>query len=311
MQELRRDGLGAADNVLAGYAAVLSRRWPIILAGTSAVVAVAALYAAVATPVYEAAVTLQVVAPRRSSFLTSYGSPAPPAGTRASAVARTRTLLESASLASSIIDELGLSKAPFEMTTERFLAHHLVVSEVRSADFLRVAVRLPDPGLSARAANRLAEVAVVQSRVRTQSEAKTLRDFVTKELEAARARLGTARSRLEESKAPAGQIVRGRPASREPPGEREIGSATVEEINYDVVRRIYIELALQREALAIEESVAHADFRVFDPARTPDRPVYPQTSRTIAIGLAAGLVLSVIAAFVYDAVVTAGRAPLA
>jgi uncharacterized protein involved in exopolysaccharide biosynthesis len=114
-----------------------------------------------AGPTYESAVTLAVNQPRTSPTIsvTSY-----------------QTMFESSSIAAQVIEDIGLEYRSAPMTPERFLRRVLSVEQLRGTSLIRIAVRLPDPQLSARVANDVADKAVQLGEALTQAEGSSRRD---------------------------------------------------------------------------------------------------------------------------------------
>lgn len=86
-------------------------------------------------------------------------------------IATFRPLLESPSIAASVIRELGLDKPPRNASTSRFFTDVVTVDEIRNSPVVVVRAVLDDPALAARAANLVAERAVQLSRRVSQQEA--------------------------------------------------------------------------------------------------------------------------------------------
>lgn len=160
-------------------------RW-LLMAGPALAGIVAYFVAANLAPRYEATVTLMVSPPK--------------AGEQVAGAADSRNFrgfLENRSLAQDVIKELGLDRAPYELTPQRFLDRHISVSQVRGTDLIALDVTMNDPQLAAKVANAVAGRAVALSRAIEQSEAVSARDVIKGQLDAARDRLTQTRTALE------------------------------------------------------------------------------------------------------------------
>lgn len=172
---------------LADYAATSWRyRWVILAA-----VAVAGLLAYLVnrqmTPVYEASVRLLATESRVVDDTVS----------RSLSVARFRELLESPSLAATVVQEFNLSAPPHGVSPQQFLDSHLTVSEIPDTGILQASIRLTDPDTLVKLANRYAEEAVKTAEQLNQGDTVYARDMIKQQADQARTRLTEAERELE------------------------------------------------------------------------------------------------------------------
>jgi polysaccharide biosynthesis transport protein len=159
-------------------AAIWARRLIILVVALVAAI-VGFVWASFRPPVYEALVTLMVA----DSKMRDGGQATTPAGYS--------PLLANRALAQRLIQELGLDTR-YGYTPNGFLAG-VRVDEVRNAPLVNVRVRLDDPELAAKAANRFAELAVELNRDLNQKDTSVARDRIKVQLDEAAARLESAR----------------------------------------------------------------------------------------------------------------------
>jgi uncharacterized protein involved in exopolysaccharide biosynthesis len=107
----------------------------------------------------------------------------------AASMATFQPLLQSHTIAASVIQELGLNKPPRNISVTRFVDSVVTVEPVRNATVFVVRAELDDPELAARAANRVAEKAIEMSRKVSQQEALRSRDDLQQQRDEARARM--------------------------------------------------------------------------------------------------------------------------
>ena len=184
----RQRGPASHDEIdLAEYAATGWRyRWVILAA-----MALAGLIAYVVnrqmTPVYEASVRLLATESRVVDDAVS----------RSLSVARFRELLESPSLAATVVQEFNLSAPPHGVSPQEFLDSHLTVSEIPDTGILQAAIRLTDPDTLVKLANRYAEEAVKTAEQMNQGDTVYARDMIKQQADQARTRLAEAERELE------------------------------------------------------------------------------------------------------------------
>lgn len=147
------------------------RLW--LTVATAAGAALAAGASLMATPTYDATVTLAVSA----SKFGDETSPVP-------STANFRPFVES----STMIEEV-LRAAGAHVSASEWVARGLLVEDVRTTNLLRVRARLDDAQRSARVANELAARAVENAKAFSQQEAVEVRDLIGVQLEEARQRL--------------------------------------------------------------------------------------------------------------------------
>jgi len=165
--------------------AIWSRLWLIVLVGILCAAAAAAM------------VSLRPSLYRASAMLAVSGSKIGEQAAPSVSAANFRPLIESPSVAATVIEELQLSVQPHGLTKESFLGA-LTSEEVRNSNLIRVEVTLRDPSLAAQAANRVSELAVERARALSQNEAVQARDDIKVEVDQARKQMMDASARLGE-----------------------------------------------------------------------------------------------------------------
>jgi len=168
--------------VAAIAAAIWARRLAILIV---ALVAAAAglVWASFQPRVYEASVTLMVADSKMRD-----------GGQTTTTTAGYLPLLANRAMAQRLIRELGLD-TKYGFTPTSFLAA-VRVDEVRSAPLVTVRVRLGDPDLAARVANRFADMAIELNRNLNQKDTSVARDMIKAQLDEAAARLESARASM-------------------------------------------------------------------------------------------------------------------
>jgi uncharacterized protein involved in exopolysaccharide biosynthesis len=111
-----------------------------------------------------------------------------------------RSLIENQSLGAKIVEEFGLDKPPHGVTATALMTRIVAVEVVRDASVILVRVRLWDPELAAKVANRLAESAEQLARALSQEETVAARDIIGAQLDASKKRFDEAEARLESFK---------------------------------------------------------------------------------------------------------------
>jgi capsular polysaccharide biosynthesis protein len=284
---------------LGAYVAVVRRHWPLLLAGTAVALAGALLYVALVAPVYDATASLLVVDATTGRAVESSGA------------ARNRLLLESPALARRVIDELQLGGVVPGITPARFASDVVRVDEVRGASILRLTARLPDPELSARAANRLAELASASIRSGAESApAASSASLVERQLAEVFKEIEAVEQALREREREGAQSAE-RPGGRAGPAADALGGSRSEsadrktsdrlEIEHSVLGSIYADLFKRYHEERLVHVASRFELRLVDSAHPPLSPAFPSPRRVVAIAAFAGLVLSIIAAFVLDA----------
>ena len=109
--------------------------------------------------------------------------------TRAVGVASFRELLQSQTLAATILDEFKLTSPPHDLTPRRFLASNVDIDAIPDTAIIRVAVRLRDPEVLVRLANRYADAVVELAQRMSQEEMVYTKDRIKLEADAAQQRL--------------------------------------------------------------------------------------------------------------------------
>lgn len=116
---------------------------------------------------------------------------------RAVSVASFRELLQSQSLAATILDEFKLTSPPYDLTPRRFLASNVDIDAIPDTAIIRVAVRLRDPEVLVRLANRYADAVVNLAQKLSQEEMVYTKDRIKLEADAAQQRLAQAADALK------------------------------------------------------------------------------------------------------------------
>jgi uncharacterized protein involved in exopolysaccharide biosynthesis len=175
------------------YAGALWRRRYLLIAIAMVVGGVTYAINRAMTPTYEVVFRLMLTQPQLGGE-----------GAGAVNIVPFRELVESPMLAASLLDEFGLRGEPHRITPQRFLASHADVEVIRDSTIIRVAVRLSDPELLVKLANRYAE-RVVESAQRlnlegidyTTDRIKQQRDLALQRLTAAEQSLGDLQRRTQ------------------------------------------------------------------------------------------------------------------
>ena len=162
-------------------AAIWARRLIILIVALVAAV-VGFVWASFRPPVYEALVTLMVA----DSKMRDGGQATTPAGYS--------PLLANRAVAQRLIQEFGLGTR-YGFTPDTFLAG-VRVDEVRLAPLVNVRVRLGDPELAVKVANRFAELAIELNRDLNQKDTTVARDLIKVQLDEAAVRLESARAAM-------------------------------------------------------------------------------------------------------------------
>ena len=182
-EALARDSEPTADvfPVAAIGAAIWARR--LIILAVAAVTATGGLILASFQPsVYEASVTLMVADSKMRE------------GGQATMPASYSPLLANRAMAQRIIQEFGLGTR-YRISLQGFL-DRVRVEEVRNAPLVTVRVRLGEPELAAKVANRFAELAVELNRTLNQKDTTVARDLIKRQLDEAATRLEAARAAM-------------------------------------------------------------------------------------------------------------------
>jgi uncharacterized protein involved in exopolysaccharide biosynthesis len=108
-----------------------------------------------------------------------------------------QAMVNSQTLVLQIMTELGLTGPPHRLSVSRFMQQQLQVDVLPDTHVIQVSVRLNDPALAAKFANRLAERAIEASRQVNQEDTITARDTIKLQVDESRARLTEAENKLE------------------------------------------------------------------------------------------------------------------
>lgn len=167
---------------LGWYFRALKRRWTWIVAGGLLGVIAAGAFALSRPRFYEASTTIMVSPPREAA------APVNPQTYRA--------LLENGTLASEIVEELGLAQPPHGLTPQAFLEQALTVEAVANTNVVRLKVRLRDPKVAAEASRRLADKAIALTTQLNQQEGTSMQSLLKDHVDASAERLANAEKAL-------------------------------------------------------------------------------------------------------------------
>lgn len=120
-------------------------------------------------------------------------------GLMVSNTAAFRPMVESLNTASEVIKEVGLDKAPYNLTPSEFL-DAIAVTEIRGTSLMTVKITMGDPAMAATVANSVAQHAVKSARRVSASELTYTRDLIKEQLDLVRQRLDQADTQLREFK---------------------------------------------------------------------------------------------------------------
>jgi len=168
---------------LGWYVRAIRRRWSWVLAGAVVGAVAAFAFATSRTVLYEAVTTLMIAHPAR----TPDAEASPQAFT---------AIVENASLAAQVIQELHLDAPPHEFTPQAFLERAVTVEPVGATNVLLLKVRLREPEVAADASRRLAQKAIALTRALSQQEGSTIQEQLKGHLETAAARMAAAEQTL-------------------------------------------------------------------------------------------------------------------
>ena len=146
---------------------------------------------------YEAASRLVVVTPKSSVGTTIAQALSEMGRDRAPNVATFRELAGSRSLAARVVTEFQLSSAPDFLTPPGFLANCVTIETPKDTEVIEVRVRLRQPDLAARVANRMADGAVELAARMNEQEAATMTDVIQTQLGESRSRFERANANLQ------------------------------------------------------------------------------------------------------------------
>jgi uncharacterized protein involved in exopolysaccharide biosynthesis len=284
---------------LLDYARMLRGRLRLVVAATVGCGLVALAVSLLTPRTYEASVTLGV--------RLATGDQPSPAG-----LVSARKLLETRSAAATVVAELGLDREPARVTAERFVTDHLRTEQVAGSNVLRVSVRLRDPDLGARAANRFVEEVVALNRRRNEQDAASAQMIVEAQLQEARARIDRLqaeilsykrRVQLDLSRQDAERALRQRERA---PARGQTGQGLTQlnalydkeaglsklEADYGVALAVYRDLSRQSERLRVQVVSRAVQLDVLDAATRPERPSAPRMTSNVATGAALGLIVA-------------------
>jgi uncharacterized protein involved in exopolysaccharide biosynthesis len=105
-------------------------------------------------------------------------------------------MLENVSFGAQLVQEFGLDKPPHRLTAETLVKRCIRLEEVRGADVIRLKVRLPDPDLAARVANRLMALGIELNQRINRVEVDSSRSLIKSEAEKARQQVKDVQERL-------------------------------------------------------------------------------------------------------------------
>lgn len=111
-----------------------------------------------------------------------------------------RPLIESRAVASQVIKDTGLDRAPYWVSGSTFFGRVVEIEEVRNSSVLVVRGRLSDPVLVADVVNRVANLGAETARRVSQQEALQARDDIKLQLDEAKSRLDAASKKLDDAR---------------------------------------------------------------------------------------------------------------
>ena len=138
-------------------------------------------------PVYEASAQL-VVSQSKVGDLTNQPTVS---------VATYKAMLDNQSVAAEILTEFGMDKPPYKLTVSSFLGGSVTSEILRDTNVIDVKVRLTDPAMAAKVANRFVERAVELAQRLSQDETVTARDIIKVQVDQSRQRLDQVEARLQ------------------------------------------------------------------------------------------------------------------
>lgn len=147
---------------------------------------VGAVAARLGSPLFESTVVLNVVEPRIGEGRTAQV-----------AAASYLPLVQSLGLSQALVKEFQLGAAPYGITPGALLRERLTADVLNPTSVLRLRVRLPDPELAAKVANRAAALAVEDTERLSREHAVRTRDEIGQHLTEARVRLDETGAALE------------------------------------------------------------------------------------------------------------------
>jgi uncharacterized protein involved in exopolysaccharide biosynthesis len=272
------------------WMSLLLRRWVLL----SAVALLGGLLGALAVPAsaqYEASSTILVTPP--PDYIGLFNGPG------------VRTMLSSQTIASEVIQELGLSARPHALDTQTFLKEVLTVEDIPNTYLVRVKVRLQDPELAAKAALRTCERTLEVMLALWQELAIARPSQLEAQVEQARLNLLAAEQRLTEyvqrhggksSEVSADTIPGGPGSPLKRPGAigRYSTPSEVDKLEADIEigRRVYIDAGARHKQARAELATAIPPLRVIDRPVVPSHPLPGTRKRNVALGVLAGLVLA-------------------
>lgn len=250
----------------------LARLWRakyLILAGglIGALVGMSAAYRT--TPEYEATTTLIV---RQAS------APSPTVAT-----SNMRAVIVNRAVADTVVTQLGIQQTP-----AYFLAHSVRIEDVPGTYLMRLAVRLPDRELAARAANLTAQEAILLNAKLSRTGGDRLQRVMQDELATARQHMNAAEAAVRDFK------LRRR-AGRTPQGlhEEEVEGARLH-AEYDLATRLYEEIAVQYGKLRLQIADQAAELLVIEEAFAPERSQARGLAANALFGGVTGLTLALL-----------------
>ena len=281
----------------------LWRGWGILLAGGVLGAGLGLAAAATTRPTYEAQATLLLAEP--------------PDQTGVFSLPGVRTVLNSPSIANEIVQEFGLSNPPHSLSAQTFLSRAVTIEEIPNTYLVRVRLRLSDPQLAHRVAGRYGDKVVERVEGLWQEGVEARRTRIDRQLDLARTGLAEAEKALVSYRRQSGlnlmlrdverlfwtrvaSVRQGRRSVSELPtatlkGVEDAFAKELElsrlEMEVDVRRSVYADLSRRSEEARVNQTIAAAPMRVVDPPAVPAAPLPGTRSRTVAVGILAGLVL--------------------
>jgi len=263
------------------YGTVFRRRWKLMLGCAVAAAAIAWFVASGQRIRYEGVTSLLVVPPSKPGATGTQATPA-----------TFRAILENASIAKQVVEELQLNGPPHSLTPQSFLERAVVVEDEPGTNIIRVKVRLEDPTQAAEASRRIAGKAIALTRQLTEAEGVAVQEQLKVHLTEAATRLNTAERELLDYQQRA-QLDLLKEDTKAMLGERGELLKLLIDIESEKARLQAAETELSKQkptltiprAVGAEEALRRTDDtrEVLDPTNAFINPVYQSLDYQIAI----------------------------
>lgn len=143
-----------------------------------------------------AGMTVSMTRPTRYEATTTVVAYPPAASSGNVGRGAVRALFENQTLASGVIEELGLNRPPHELTLHTFTTRALRIEEVAGSNLFKLRVQLADPRLAMEASRRLAQKAVAHNKHLAEEAGAILRDHLKPHVDDAAERVDAAARNL-------------------------------------------------------------------------------------------------------------------